>query len=136
MNEAIRLAVEKGGYSLEELANRLGITNVRQIEIGKKYVSVSSQQGNTKQLCSFETLFLDPKFWQVLGKALGWGICCDENGHKPFGAKLNELCKVRDMCDGLIIEEYLYHAHQYFDLVLTGGDVEAFWQELLKDKDD
>lgn len=82
MNEALKLAIEKGGY--KELYQTIG-----RIE---------------------EQIALDPLFWQALGKALGW----DGWSVQFYG------------------DEWLFHAHQYFDLVLTGGDTEAFWKELIK----
>lgn len=54
---------------------------------------------------------LDPLFFQALGKALGW--------HKGIAPE----------------HEYLYwsaHAKAFYDLTLTGGDIEAFWTDLLK----
>jgi hypothetical protein len=45
---------------------------------------------------------LDPTFWQALGKALGW------------------------------IKEYWWpRAMKFYDLILTGGDTDAYWNELL-----
>ena len=45
---------------------------------------------------------LDPSFWQSLIKATGW--------QRPW-------------------ERY---AHDFFDIILTGGDTEKFWDDLLK----
>lgn len=53
---------------------------------------------------------LDPTFWQALGKALGWGYYDNESGER--------------------VE--LRNAHRLYDLTLTGGDTEKFWQEILK----
>ena len=60
----------------------------------------------------------DPSFWQSLGKALGWTERIDgglkyENG---FYKKLP-------------VEQW--YAHKFYDLILTGGDTEVFWKELL-----
>lgn len=107
MNEAIKLAIEKGGYDTS-IAYRF-----------EKTVGDADR---------FATQ--DPLFWQALGKALGWHSVCDENGHDS-GKPIGTLCLERDICGGMMIQEWLYHAHQYIDLVLTGGDTEKFWKELL-----
>ena len=52
---------------------------------------------------------LDPSFWQALGKALGWSEFEDETGHYFWRVT----------------------AHDFYDLILTGGDTEKFWDDLL-----
>lgn len=59
-----------------------------------------------------ENIVLWPSFWQALGKALGWG---------EFIGMDRKLGYV-----------WLNEAHKYFDLALTGGDTEQFWQDLIK----
>jgi hypothetical protein len=49
----------------------------------------------------------DPSFWQCLGKALGWG------GNAKGGVWSQE-------------------AIRFYKIILTGGNVEQFWNELLK----
>ncbi len=96
MNEAIKLAIEKGGY------NNL---TVSQMEHAKA--------GNLRE----EFYVLDPLFWQALGKALGWE-------EQSFGYETSY-----GYWEGK--PEWNYFAHMYFDLLLTGGDTEKFWKELL-----
>lgn len=73
---------------------------------------------------------LDPSFWQGLGKALGWEMakecpCC----HKEY-----EYCR----CDNCSIQEggkyieWQANARGFYDLILTGGDTKAYWQDILK----
>ena len=57
---------------------------------------------------------LELGFWQALGKALG--SKCPNEGHKA------EYCGYA----------WKFYAHQYFDLVLTNGDTEAFWKGFIK----
>lgn len=52
---------------------------------------------------------LDPLFWSSLGKALGWA----KNGR----------------INGCYIWEY--NAKMFYDLILNGGDTDAYWNELL-----
>lgn len=62
---------------------------------------------------------LDPTFWQALGKALGWR---EEEWHPtrtyPDGSQKTWA-------------GYMPHAHRFYDLILTGGDTEKFWSDLL-----
>lgn len=67
---------------------------------------------------------LDPTFWQALEKSCGWD--------KMF----TELIDVEQ--DGGIaimehkVETWLHYARLFYDLILTGGDTEKFWEDLLK----
>lgn len=84
MEKAIRLAIEKGGYSL-----------------------------GTADIFDYQIVLLDPLFWQALGKALKWGE--------------SELWE-----NDKNIPHWKLHALNFFELKLTGGDEEKFWEELLK----
>jgi hypothetical protein len=76
--------------------------------------------GHYEEIGFWQTIALDPTFWQALGKALGW------NG------LILEL--IPDADRGKIIDPNEWHGHalDFYDLILTGGDTEAFWNELLK----
>lgn len=62
---------------------------------------------------------LDPAFWQALGKALGWW---DDIGQIPSKMPKRRIDQ----------DPWNYHAHRFYDLILTGGDTEKFWADLLK----
>jgi hypothetical protein len=109
MNEAIKLAIEKGGYESRHY--------LYQIDLDKPGDLESSMFSNY--------LTQDPLFWQALGKALGW----QEYTHVPLG-NWDEVSKMTTHSDFT----WKYHAKRYFDLVLTGGDTEAFWKELISSK--
>jgi hypothetical protein len=91
MNEAIKLAIEKGGWKPHHLGRAMSLP-FGNIILGENYIT-------------------DPQFWVALGKALGWKVSMEH---------LNPT--------------WLYYAQQYHKLVLTGGDIESFWHELLKGK--
>lgn len=63
----------------------------------------------------WETTALDPTFWQALGKSLGW-----PTGKEPDVSLFEWETK-----------GWSGRAHQFFDLILTGQDTAAFWDELL-----
>lgn len=109
MNDAIRIAIEKGGY------------------ITERFMGSPAQR-----------MVLEPEFWQSLSKALGWGCNC-QNGNEYFGPDetgdpIWGPCAVC-VSDGQYVpaKDWKDMAHQYLDLVLTGGDVEAFWKGLLNE---
>lgn len=59
---------------------------------------------------------LNPKLWMQLGKALGM-LDWVEDSHYPLDDFRRDCSKCWAM--------------KYFDLLLTGGDTEKFWKELL-----
>lgn len=146
MNEAIKLAIEKGGYKYGH-----GIDGDYETD-GWSYQEIIDDGIQDK-------LVLDPLFWQALGKALGWyTYCCGDCGSSESRyAELGEsgdgwsVCLCGLDCDGEDLydkngneeminkdlyawgnmETWLYHAMRYYKLLLTGGDTEKFWQELL-----
>lgn len=58
-----------------------------------------------------EKIALDPSFWQALGKALGWRLEDDKWSSPRHWRKF---------------------VHRFLDVVLTSGDTDGFWSELLK----
>lgn len=100
MNEAVRLAIEKGGY-IDPLT-----------KVGIKHFPTEHFDPMHPQIAQ------DPLFWQALGKA-----CVNEWGEVTFFGT-----------EGQTKPTWLLKAHQYFDLVLTGGDTEQFFKELLKNQ--
>lgn len=60
------------------------------------------------------SIALDPTFWQALGKALGW---------LDVTATKKHVCP--DCC------EWMKHAQEFYDLILTGHDTEKFWNDLI-----
>lgn len=74
---------------------------------------------NGDDLKSPQEIALDPSFWQSLGKVLVWEKMCD-----PY-------CRFENCVD---CANWLPKAHRFYDLILTGGDTEKFWEELLSAK--
>lgn len=55
---------------------------------------------------------LDPLFWQALGKKFEW-----------WREKAEYRLNYKD-------EQWAMYAHRFYDLILTGGDREKFWESL------
>lgn len=107
MNEAIKLAIENGWDENRAKVSKLDLRD--------------GYEGMGTSMFSTDKAMLDPLFWQTLGKALGY------SGDYGVGsASLNKQ---------VIIEGkpwWQWAAHQYFGLLLTGGDTEQWWKKLLK----
>jgi len=95
-----------------EKAQEGGWTN-----LDKCTFSLNSLMGNFSEPID-EAIALDPTFWQALGKALGW----DE---RTTDFDVDEFY----MTD---VQEWEFNAHWFAHIVLTGGDTEAFWNDILK----
>lgn len=103
LNEAIKLAIEKGGYNAElckPSENKLG-----------KWHSFNCPETINGQ----KDLVLDPLFWQALGKAL------EERFEKSQAPSFVSFDKW----------DWTYYAHQYFDLIMTEQSTDEFWKSLL-----
>jgi len=129
MTEAIKLALEKGGYKGHYPGD------------GKVYLAPLRRFGVATALKMFEAyISQDPLFWQALGRALGWkvyrctGCLMETNDEKQNFC----FCNDRDTTafpsehPPKWSENWLVNALRYLKLVLTGVDTEKFWEELLK----
>lgn len=72
---------------------------------------------------TFSEVFLDPLFWQALGRALGWQHIV--HVHKYVGHSLDKEWTE---------PAWLYHWHRFIDHLASNGDTDTFFQEILKDK--
>lgn len=119
MNEAIKLAIEKGGYRFDADGEIEVFPdgNVQVVNYKK-----ASRGGYPVKCFDKEWIVLQPEFWQALSNALGWKRTYKMGVQHIVGQSW------------VIIPAWQYEAHQYFDLLLTAGDTEAFWKELLKQR--
>jgi hypothetical protein len=104
VNEAIKLAIEKGGYKNTE-----------------KWLP-DERQRVYEYLCEqWAFIALDPLFWHALGKALGNKdvMMCDSPKCDTVQCEYGGYKSPKRMFD------------QYMDLKWYGGDEEKFWKELL-----
>lgn len=104
MEEVIKLAIEKGGYT--------------HIQINDDDYPI-----NPKSLLA-SALLLDPLFWQALGKALGWGNRIEASAFM----RGKEWVKGPDLSE---IPMWLYYWHRFIDWIADGKDPDLFFKELL-----
>lgn len=123
--EVIEKAIEGGwqGGDYWELSHR-DVCNEYQIVPNDGTDAVYHGKLKTRSQC----IALDPSFWQSLGSALGWakeglGVCvgCGRGNERD--------CRCDQ--DNPIDDEWHYHAMRFYDLILTSGDTDAYWKELL-----
>lgn len=126
MNEAIKLAIEKGGYKAADI-ERCSIWHQHPesesfcIDYTYSKLDMSGERGGHVDAFTKEQTVLDPLFWQALGRALGWS---NHGMDKHYCLNFPYF----DWQD----YDWVFYAHQYFDLVLTNGDTEKFWKDLTK----
>lgn len=112
---AIEKAMSAGwykGYTLEKYEN--------------KYITLDPD-GDRDALLFFPEIALQPEFWQCLGKSLVWtNSICRDCGRSA------QICMAGDeTCLGEDVAGWKYHAGRFYDLILTGGDLEAYWKKIL-----
>lgn len=112
MNEIIKLAVEQGEYM-----------NLKKHSLKfEKLIDPPTE----------EEIVLDPLFWQALGKALGWsGFKFYFEGKWQYTDDPTIQVQSRTP---FVYETWLANALDYHKLLLTGGDTEKFWEDLLSEK--
>lgn len=85
-----------------------------------KYAQDSLYWDNGEYI-TFTDICLNPVFWQALGKAMGWT--------KETCPKCGGYQNCYGYCYETVATEN-FHAHRFYDLILTKGDTAAFWESL------
>lgn len=113
IQEAIQLAIEKGGYKDHIFQGGSFKFLVEDPKwIGYARIRIEGEKG-ASNFNSFAEIFLDPLFWQALGKALGW--------------------KEHPKYDGTrqISPAYEWYMHRFIDHLIEGKDAESYFEALL-----
>jgi len=116
--KAVEAAV-KGGYLWQ------GLT-VFCIQRGDQFLC--TQEGNHSQLVTVHQMLLDPKWWEALGDARGWGESCHhlaEDGYAVY--------RHRAVCNQGM-HPWQMHRHRFLDHLDEGGDIESFFKGLANEK--
>jgi hypothetical protein len=79
------------------------------VDDGKCYFQTMNGGELSEWQITWEEIALDPSFWQSLGKALGWPLRNDGTT-EWWGCVAADFCRV----------------------ILTGGDTDKFWKEILQ----
>lgn len=130
IQEAIQLAIEKGRYDFELMARDGKTPTVvfsrskfrkKNREVCAIYIdSEGEEYGNWVVFSEWcrnnkDRIFLDPLFWEALGKALGW---TDEVPHTTNGYPWS-------------VKGWQTYFHRFIDHLIEGKDAEEFFLRLI-----
>lgn len=122
--QVIEKAIE-GGWSILGLTGQMTFSwswRINPFHPEQEIMVVQDDIGEPHDLDYYQTV-LDPTFWQALGKALGWKEVETEWRHA--NSNTSEVYSFSN-------ERWANEAHSFYDLILTRGDTETYWNELLK----
>lgn len=100
------------------------IENAIRDAVEKGWVAGSNPETKDPMMQSMYRTFLDPAFWQALGKARGWG----KNIYSGVMHHLDEGDKL--VTDKWEMPVYQYQWHHFIDHLASGGDAESFFATL------
>lgn len=112
MNEAIKLAIEKGGYEPKMEVKPIFYF----LPIGESGAVDPNEIYATEDAIHTNSFLLDPQFWVALGRACGWR---EENG---------SICRDAS-CQAC--HEYMRQWHRFIDWIAEGKDTDDFFTNLI-----
>jgi hypothetical protein len=116
IQEAMNKAVD-GGYHID------GSDGIATSYIGAndEYSAWTRTDNDSSFMVPVEETFLDPRFWQALGRILGWSEVCDLSITCVHG---HEECR---QCHGYY---WMYQWHCFIQVLADGHTPEAFFARL------
>lgn len=87
----------------------------------------------------WEVIALDPSFWKALSKSCGWdeyetvwlhGEIPNKTNLKYIFGQDKKGTNIQNPNTYVLLEGWIYRAIRFYDLILTGGNTDAFWNEL------
>lgn len=128
VEEVIKKAVE-GGWTTPETPASLIVGH---------YLNVAPIKAHPLEIANqyHELAFLDPSFWQSLGKALGWGhTLCRSCGR--LGKHIENWESARwpwiKCCDGQNMDHHpspIWYWHRFIDSLMEGKSAEDFFEKV------
>ena len=116
IQEAMHKAVE-GGYHIES-ADGAAIVY---IGANEEYSAWTRKDTDSSFMVPMEETFLDPQFWQALGRALGWSDVCD----------LAIICRHgEEECSRCRGYYWMYRWHCFIQEIANGKTPEAFFDSV------
>lgn len=112
--EAIEKAIE-GGWKLNREVEHRDFSE--EPTFGKRGIAYKTTDALIYGEKSYADIALDPTFWQALGKSLEWNKIADGKDWSPEKYGFMPVWK--------------HYALKFYDLILTNGDTDTFWKELL-----
>lgn len=122
MNEAIKLAIEKGGYEPKMEVKPIFYF----LPIGESGAVDPNEIYATEDAIHTNSFLLDPLFWQALGRACGWEkkVCdCLGSGITCYSCE-----KWGTQVVGMDWKEYW---HRFIDWIAEGKNTDDFFTNLI-----
>jgi len=87
----------------------------------RDYSAWTRKDNNSSFMVAVEETFLDPVFWQALGRGLGWDhelvtIHAVDNGRPTIVTRVGQ--------------HWFYHWHRFIDFLAEGKTVEEFFESI------
>jgi len=86
-----------------------------------EYSAWTRQDNKSSFMVAVEETFLDPQFWQALGRALGWNHAMI-TVHEVENGRPTVVTRAR--------QHWLYHWHRFLDFLAEGKTAEDFFKSL------
>jgi hypothetical protein len=127
LDEAVKIAIQNGWTTFKGHK----INSVRFIYSGDKRLAevIEEDEGHSSSSTTFsyDEFFLDPLFWQSLGKGLRWeDELCSQCGKSPE----KHIPRSRACPGADTIPDWLSRWHSFIDYVAKGKTVDDFFREL------
>lgn len=105
---------------------------IHPLDFALAVVPAKNLKDRSKQKIWQAVIFLDPLFWQALGKGLGWGEkACMECG---FNGRFDDYHGDCGICTGKAYAGWQFHWHCFIDSLAEGKNPEGFFKELIEKK--
>jgi hypothetical protein len=129
MEKAIQKAIE-GGWNAFDLCHKACVTPAS-FQINGDLIEFFEDEYKDEGVVEFdiEKCFLDPLFWQALGKSFGWEemYCTSGDGCEyPWGSGMHEYG-----CNWTGKNEWKEQWHSFIDHLAEGKSAESFFETLL-----
>ena len=99
------------------------------VKVSHSFIEVLEKEAVVYQW--WQEIALDPLFWQALGNRLMWS----EKGALEIFEKNEKVKTIHKRFEVSATPLWKHYAFEFYNLILTNGDTEYFWEELLKDNE-
>lgn len=121
IQQAIQLAIEKGGYDIGISVNEMTRMDFDSaLSDGKFYVHFFNHESEMFTFNLYRT-FLDPLFWQALGESLGW------DREKKIRMRYYGSIQAHDEWQ----QKWQFYMHRFIDHLIEGKNAESYFEALL-----
>ena len=127
LHEAIKIAIKNGWTTFK--GHKVDSVRLMKLEDKRLAEVIEEHQGraSSSTTFSYDEFFLDPLFWQSLGKGCGWqDEFCTQCGKSPE----KHIPRSRPCPGAGSIPDWLSRWHSFIDCLAKGKSAEEFFKEL------